>query len=143
MNHSIIKQLVVAAVVCVCGAVPTVPVAAETEAPVTIPNTSAGIWQAVDSHMQELHAAIAQGKLNTMHQHAYAVRDLVRSLPSHSANLPAEALAKVTAQTKFVDTLAERLDQTGDANDKAGTESNVSKLEGVLKTIRDQYTSSR
>jgi hypothetical protein len=143
MNRSIIKQLVVAAVIGGCGALPTVTVAEETEAPVTIPDTSAGIWQAVDGQMQELRAAIAQGKLNTVHQNAFAVRDLVRSLPSHSATLPAEALAKVTAQTKFVDTLAERLDQTGDANDKAGTETNVSKLEGVLKTIRDQYASSK
>ncbi len=138
MNR-LFKTLAAVAVIGACGGIPAATLAAETEAPVTIPNTSAGIWKAIDGHMQELHAAIAQGKLNTVHQHAYAVRDLVRALPSHSANLSADALANVTAQTKFVDTLAQRLDQTGDANDKAGTEDNTRKLEAILKTLRAQY----
>jgi hypothetical protein len=57
--------------------------------------------------------------------------------------LSAEALAKVTSQAKFVDTLAERLDQTGDANDKAGTEDNLAKLETVLKNIRANYPAAK
>jgi len=108
-----------------------------------IPATSAEIWRAIDSHLQELHAAVAKGKLTTVHVDAFAVRDLTRGLSTHSQDLPETALAKVKEQSKFVDTLAARLDQTGDANDKASTESNLSKLEGVLKTIRDQYPSSK
>jgi hypothetical protein len=108
-----------------------------------IPATSAEIWRAIDSHIQELHAAIEKGKLTSVHVDAIAIRDLTRGLSTHSQDLPETALAKVKEQSKFVDILAARLDQTGDANDKASTENNLSKLEGVLKTIRDQYTSSK
>ena len=53
--------------------------------------------------------------------------------------LAADAMAQVNTQSKFVDTLAERLDQSGDANDKAGTQQNLTKLQGVLKGIRSHY----
>lgn len=108
-----------------------------------IPATSAEIWRAIDSHVQELRAAVAKGTLTNVHVEAFAIRDLTRGLPTHSQGLPETALTKVKEQSKFVDTLAARLDQTGDANDKAGTESNLSKLEGVLKMIRAEYTSSQ
>lgn len=117
----------------------SVPAFAETEAATVIPTTSGAIWTAIDGHLKELHSAIHQGKLNTVHHHAFAVRDLVRALPSHSANLSPAALAKVKGQVKFVDTLAARLDESGDAGDKAATEDNAHKLEAVLKTIRGQY----
>ena len=64
-------------------------------------------------------------------------------MPTHSQGLSETALTKVKDQSKFVDALATRLDQTGDANDKPGSESNLGKLEGVLKTIRDQYPPSK
>lgn len=139
MIRSLIRNTFFASAIVALGSVSTMTVAAETEAHMAIPGTSAGIWAAVDAHMKELHAAITQGKLNTVHQHAFAVRDLIRALPSHSSNLSASALATVAAQVKFVDTLAERLDQSGDANDKAGTEDNTRKLEAIMKTLRAQY----
>lgn len=113
--------------------------AAETEVQTVIPGTSAEIWKAIDGHIAELRGLIAKGTLSTVHQHAYAVRDLVRALPIHSQGLSAAALATVSAQVKFVDILAVRLDASGDANDKAGTAANLAKLENILKSIRSQY----
>ena len=113
--------------------------AAETEVQTAIPATSAQIWRAIDGHIAELKGLIAKNTLKTVHQHAYAVRDLVRALPTHSSGLSAGALSNVSAQVKFVDTLATRLDASGDANDKSGTAANLTKLENVLKTIRAQY----
>jgi len=139
MKRSIIKSVVIACAIVTSGTVSTMTGAAATEMPMTIPSTSAGIWQAINVHVKELHAAIALGKLNTVHQHAFAVRDLVRALPAHSANLSASALATVKSQTKYVDTLADRLDHSGDANDKAGTVDNARKLDAVLKALRAQY----
>ena len=144
MKSSLIKQLPLAMLL---GATligtRIVTGAEETEAKVTIPATAGGIWQAIDGHIAELHSALTAGKLDGVHVHAYAVRDLVRALPAHSPNLPADALAKVKGESKFVDTLAERLDHTGDANDKMGTQANLQKLEGVLKLLRAQYPSSK
>ena len=112
---------------------------AETEVQTTIPATSTEIWRAIDGHIAELKGLIAKNTLKTVHQHAYAVRDLVRALPTHSPALSAAARSNVSAQVKFVDTLAVRLDASGDANDKTGTAANLAKLENVLKTIRMQY----
>jgi hypothetical protein len=144
MRVSIVKQLSLAALLGMSLPWAAGSAAAEqAEAKINIPATSSGIWQAIDSHITELHGVTSSGKLDSVHVHAYAVRDLVRALPSESKNLSADALAKVKGESKFVDTLAERLDHTGDANDKAGTESNLQKLEGVLKLLRAQYPDAK
>ncbi|MBI2379493.1 MAG: transporter [Gammaproteobacteria bacterium] len=109
------------------------------EAGVTIPATSTAIWQAVDTHLGALRALVAKNELATVHEHAFAVRDLVRALPSRSPGLSEEAKAQVAANVRFVDTLSARLDASGDAKDKPGTEASLRKLEGVLKQIRVKY----
>lgn len=109
------------------------------EEKVTIPATSDAIWQSIDKETEQLAALIQSGKLDEVHHRAFAIRDLVAALPAKSASLGPEKVAQVKANVKFVDTLAERLDATGDAKDKAGTESNFQKLKTVLKTIRSSY----
>lgn len=116
--------------------------AGKAEEKVSIPATSEAIWQSIDKETEQLATLIQSGKLEEVHHHAFAIRDLVAALPARSASLGADKVAQVKANTKFVDTLAERLDATGDAKDKAGTESNFQKLKGVLKTIRANYSGS-
>lgn len=127
------------AIIALAGTSPLAMPAIAAEQATTIPATSAEIWKAIDMHVAELHADINKGALKTVHEHAFAIRDLVRALPTRSPQLTADALAKVKAQVPFVDTLATRLDQTGDANDKPGTDANTTKLEKVLKDIRANY----
>ena len=134
MNRSILKAI---------GLVTFLSLAPAAEATVVIPATSAEIWKAIDARMVELRADIGKGALKNVHTHAFAVRDLVRGLPSRSSGLSAAAITDVTAQVPFVDTLADRLDQTGDANDKPGTQANLAKLENVLKTIRANYPAAK
>lgn len=109
---------------------------------VSIPATSEAIWQSIDKETEQLTTLIQIGKLEEVHHHAFAIRDLVAALPARSASLGPEKVAQVKANAKFVDTLAERLDATGDAKDKAGTESNFQKLKVLLKTIRANYPGS-
>ena len=109
------------------------------ETKIAIPDTATGIWKSVDKDIAQLKAVIAAGKLNEVHRYAYAVRDLIRALPTHSPGLSPDALAKASANIPFINTLAARLDQTGDAGDKAGTETNLVKFEAILKSIRGQY----
>ena len=140
MPNSMVRRAFMAAVVgmgfaTIAAAAPVIAA----EAPVVIPATAAEIWKAIDMHIKELHADIDKGVVRNAHQHAFAIRDLVQALPTHSAGLSPDAIAKVTEQSKFVDTLAKRLDETGDANDKPGTVANFTKLGGVLKTIRANY----
>jgi len=111
----------------------------EHETKIEIPATAAAIWQAIDEESQELNKVIEAGKLDEVHHHAFAIRDFVAALPSHSNTLAANTLAKVKANGKFVAILAERLDVSGDARDKSSTESNFKKLQRVLQSIRKNY----
>ena len=107
-----------------------------------IPATSVAIWQSIDHEAADLARTIESGRLADVHHHAFAIRDLVAALPAHSASLPADKLAAVKASGKFVAILAERLDTTGDANDKAATAVNFKKLQDQLKSLRDNFPSS-
>jgi hypothetical protein len=112
----------------------------EKDTPVTIPNDTAGIWQAVDAETTEMSKLIQAGTVSDLHHHAYAVRDLVAALPTHSASLAADKLAKVESGSKFVAILAQRLDAAGDSNDKDAAASNFEKLNVILKSIRVNYS---
>lgn len=118
------------------------PAQASEETSVQIPATSSAIWQAIDQQVVALSKAIQTGVFDEVHHRAFAIRDLVAALPARSSALPPEKLAQVKSNVKFVATLAQRLDATGDAKDKAGTESNFEKLKTVLKSIRLNYSSA-
>lgn len=110
--------------------------AAEAEAaPITIPDSADGIWQAIDEHSAQLKATVQSGSLESVHLHAFAIRDLVAALPARSPTLPDNEQTKLQGEMKFVATLADRLDETGDAGDKAGTQANYDKLVTVLNGI--------
>ena len=108
-------------------------------AKITIPETAAGILKEINHHEQELSETIAGKKLEDVHHHAFAIRDLVNALPEKSKELDAAKLGKLKGNAKFVVDLATRLDATGDAKDQAGTEANFKKLQGILKNIEAIY----
>lgn len=109
---------------------------------VQIPATSEAIWKSIDKETEQLAALIQTGKFEEVHHHAFAIRDLVAALPAHSGILSGDKLAQIKADSKFVATLAERLDVAGDAKNKAATEANFQKLKGVLKSLRANYSGS-
>ena len=111
----------------------------EEEAPaVKIPATLAGIWQEIQKQQDGLSKTIAAKKLVGVHEFAFAIRDLVNALPDKS-KLDAAKLATLKSNAKFVASLADRLDESGDANDQAGTEANFKKLQPILKTIEGLF----
>ncbi|MEO8161807.1 MAG: hypothetical protein ABI588_10340 [Arenimonas sp.] len=100
-----------------------------------IPDSADGIWSVIDQHNAELKATIASGDLKDVHRPAFAIRDLVAALPAHSPTLPAASQGKLQNEIKFVSTLAARLDETGDAADRAGAQSSYDQLVTVLNGI--------
>ncbi len=114
------------------GTAVILPAQASEEVPVSIAATSSAIWQSIDQQVLALSKAIQTGVFDEVHHRAFAIRDLVAALPARSGLLPPEKLAQVKANVQFVATLAQRLVATGDAKDKAGTESNFRKLQQVL-----------
>lgn len=105
-----------------------------------LPPTADGVWQAIDQKTAELGKTIQSGSLGEVHHLAYAVRDLVTALPERSKSLPADKLAKVQSSVKFVSTLADRLDASGDAKDKAAAQADYEKLMKVLDGLRVNYS---
>ena len=134
--------------VAACLAMASVP-AADAEAAVAhtasarapLPQTADSIWREIDAKSKALQKNIASGALDQVHHHAFAIRDLVATLVTHSATLAPDRLAKVKSGAKFVATLADRLDATGDAKDLAGTKQNFAKLVKVLTNLRANYAS--
>ena len=111
------------------------PEASEAPAATPIPASADDIWQAIDQHSAELKATIQSGSLENVHHHAFAIRDLVAALPEKTPTLPTEEQTKLENDVKFVATLADRLDETGDASDRAGAQANYDKLVAVLNGI--------
>lgn len=106
-----------------------------------LPTTIPAIWEAIDQHAAAINKALASNQLDTIHQHAFAIRDLVKALPDLSKNLSQEQLKELQQNVGYTEQLAKRLDKTGDANDKEGTEANWQKLQKVLIQIRANYSS--
>ena len=101
----------------------------------TIPDTADGILQEIHKHHGELAETVKSKKLADVHHHAFAIRDLANALP---AKVAADKKARVEGSAKNIAKLAEDLDKSGDANDQAGTESNLKKLDGVLMALMSQ-----
>lgn len=138
------KWFVIAAAVSVSFAIVGFALAAEEgehkEGKEAIPATVTGIWQEVKEHEEELSKIIADKNLDKVHEGAFEIRDLVNALADKSTDLPADNLAKVKSNARYVADIAKRLDESGDAADQVATEANFEKLQGLLQAIEDQYT---
>ena len=108
---------------------------AEKKEKMVMPETADGIMAEIHKHHGELADVVKSKKLADVHLHAFAIRDLANGLP---AKVAADKKARVEGSVKNIAKLAEDLDKTGDANDQAGTEANLKKLDGVLMALEKQ-----
>ena len=76
-------------------------------------------------------------KLDQVHHHAFAIRDLAKALPAKSGS---DMKKMVENAVKKVSQIAEDLDKSGDAGDQAATEANLKKFEAALKTLEEHAT---
>ncbi|HHT9699981.1 TPA: transporter [Legionella pneumophila] len=106
---------------------------------VAIPSTIPAIWKAIDEQAASINQALKNNQLASIHEHAFAFRDLVNALPGLSKDLSEEQKKTLQTNLSYVEQLATRLDKTGDANDKEGTQANWDKLEKILSQLRALY----
>jgi hypothetical protein len=97
------------------------------------------VWHKVKAEEAELSHLVQTEELDRVHKKAYAIRDLVAQLPEKSQQLSLEHQTKLKSNVKYVATLAGRLDQAGDAKDKAKTEATFKQLQSVLASIEALY----
>ncbi len=100
-----------------------------------IPETADGILAEIHKHHGELADVVKNHKLADVHHHAFAIRDLAKALVDKAAP---DKKQRVQGAANNIAKLAEDLDKTGDANDQAGTEANLKKLDGVLMALDQQ-----
>jgi hypothetical protein len=120
----------------VAGSAESKPRTEAAETATAIPDTEGDLWKAIDAKRSELAAVATNGDLSQAHHLAYAIRDLVAALPAKSSSLSADDQAKLRNNVKFVATLAERLDASGDAGDRAATQANYEKLAALLTAMK-------
>jgi len=101
-----------------------------------VPDTLDGIWKEIHTHHHELQDTVKAQKLAEVHHHPFAIRDLVKALPS---KVPSEHKKHAEGMVKKVSQLAADLDKSGDANDQAKTEANLKKLDALLKDMEDMF----
>ena len=102
-----------------------------TKIPATVPE----IWIAIHRKEVELAATVEQKDLGEAHDHAFAIRDLVKALPGKVA---AENKNKAEAAAKEIAKLAADIDKTAAAKAQKATEANVKKLKTAVATLEAQ-----
>jgi hypothetical protein len=101
---------------------------------VKVPDTLNGIWDEIHHQHKALTETVSAHKLADVHQHAFAIRDLAKALPS---KVPAEHKQHITMMVKKLSQQAEDLDKAGDAGDQAKTEANLKKFDATLKEMKE------
>jgi hypothetical protein len=102
---------------------------------------AAGVWHEIQEQVGELALLVKRKKLSQVHEVAFEIRDLVRTLPAKSPSLGAAQRKKLAGYVKQVDLTAKLLDETGDANNQKATESHHQHLLQVLQNIKRLYPS--
>lgn len=110
--------------------------------PVVIPKTIVAIWKAIDSHSASINQAIKENKLNLIHEHAFAIRDLTHALPTLSGSFSKEQKKSLQNSLAYVNQLAIRLDKAGDANNQEGVQASWTKLQKILTGLREIYSTN-
>lgn len=90
-----------------------------------IPATVEEIWQAIHKQQERLVSTVAKKDLGEAHDHAFAIRDLVKALP---AKVPAENKAKAEEGAKEIAKIAADIDKSSAAKAQKATEANVKKM---------------
>ena len=97
-----------------------------TKIPATVPE----IWKEIHKQQAELVSTVKKKDLGEAHDHAFAIRDLVKALP---AKVAAEHRAKAEAGAKDITRLAAAIDNSAAAGAQKATEANVKKMgEAIL-----------
>lgn len=100
---------------------------------IKIPETVEGVWKEIANQQTKLDAVVTSKKLSEAHDHGFAIRDLVRSLP---AKVSAENKATADAAVTEINKLASAVDKSAACGAQKVTEENVKKLAAAVFTLQ-------
>lgn len=96
-------------------------------------------WSKVTAANATLDKVIESKNLKTVHEAAFAVRDIVKTLPAQSQALAPDKQKTLASQVKNVEQVAKMLDESGDAKDQKATEENQASMNDALDIIKGLY----
>lgn len=108
------------------------------EGKMEIPDTAAGILKAVDEHVKELDEVVVGGKLDQVHELAFAVRDMLAALPGKLHELPKDVSTTLNTSLGKIRQQAELLDKYGDSGNAAQTKAVLGKFKAEIDSIKKQ-----
>ena len=97
-----------------------------------IPATVEEIWKEIHKQQGKLVAVVAAKDLGEAHDHAFAIRDLVKALP---AKVATGNKSKAEAGAKDITRLAAAIDKSGAAGAQKATEANVKKMDAAIQAL--------
>jgi len=100
-----------------------------------IPATVEEIWKEIHKQQGKLTDTVAKKDLGEAHDHAFAIRDLVKALPT---KVPAENKAKTEESAKEIAKIAADIDKSGAAGAQKATETNVKKMETAIAALQSK-----
>lgn len=98
-----------------------------------IPATVEDIWKEIQKQQVKLTSVVAKKDLGEAHDHAFAIRDLLKALP---AKVPADQKTKVEAGAKEIAKIAGDIDKSGAAKAQKATEANVKKMDTAIAGLQ-------
>ena len=103
----------------------------------SLPNPALGKWKAIESQQVNLKSIIESGNLEGVHEVAFAIRDLVKTLPD--MNLTSDQKIVFQSLLDEVGKEATLLDEYGDAGDRVKTQDEFGKFNKTLFAIKSLY----
>ena len=104
-------------------------------APVAAGATAAEIRAQLSERRLALETSIHEGRLNEVHDRAFAVRDLVIALHEKAGVAPGTTHEQIDAKLAELKASAGKLDEYGDAGNLSGAESEFVKFNAVVSAI--------
>jgi hypothetical protein len=98
-----------------------------------IPATVEDIWKEITKQQGKLAGVVAKKDLGEAHDHAFAIRDLVKALPG---KVPTEQKTKAEAGAKEITKIAADIDKSGAAKAQKATEANVKKMGEAITALQ-------
>ena len=98
-----------------------------------IPATVEEIWKEIHKQQGKLVSVVAKKDLGEAHDHAFAIRDLVKALP---AKVPAAHKTKAEEGAKEITKIAADIDKASAAKAQKATEANVKKMDAAIAVLQ-------
>ncbi len=94
-------------------------------------------WKAIESHQGHLKMIIESGNLESVHEVAFTIRDLVKALPD--SNLSSDQKIVFQSLLKEMEEEANLLDEYGDAGNQVKAQDEFEKFKQTLLSIKNLY----